>query len=69
MGRAGRIGGGLLLIALGGIIALFTGILLLAASSFGSDNWWAPAITAAVFVAALAAVGFGIRLLILRPRA
>jgi hypothetical protein len=69
MSRAVSIGGGFLLIALGGITALFTGTILLLASGFGSDNWWAPVITAAVLVTAVAAVVLGIRLLILRPRA
>jgi putative superfamily III holin-X len=63
MSRAGRIGGGCLLIAVGGSIALFTGAILLLASAFGSDNWWAPVITVAVFVAGVAAVVVGIRLL------
>lgn len=65
--RAKRIVGGCLLIAVGGTIAFFTGGILLLASAFGSDNWWAPVITAAIFVAGVAAVVFGISLLIRRP--
>jgi len=65
--RAARIVGGCLLIAVGGTIACFTGGILLLASAFGSDNWWVPVIVAAVFVAGVVAVVFGISLLIRRP--
>jgi hypothetical protein len=66
--RGESVGCGCLLIAVGVPVAfvayLFTGL----ADSYGVDHWWEEVILWAILLAGLAAVGWGVKLIVERPK-